>query len=152
MRPRLAPHRLALLGAAVTIVVACSDAKLYVYTAQKWNATDRCLESYTPIETVEGEGADAFCPATCLSVGGDLFVSTVCPPLPDNATRVPASDPECRDALAAEAQKRSCEATEAPPDAREEAEAASDAGEDTGVETDADADAPAEADADAQDG
>lgn len=145
-----ARHRLGWLAAAATIVVACSDAKVYVYTAQKWNPAASCLEEYVPIETVDGDGADSTCPAACLSVGDDLYVSTLCPPLPANATPVPATDPVCKEALAAEAQKRACAGPVAAPDAAEGGEDVREAGEDASVEADA-AEAGTDADADATD-
>ncbi|MGC4079510.1 MAG: hypothetical protein QM702_21210 [Rubrivivax sp.] len=123
---------------ALAAAAACEDSRFYVYTAQRWNAEEGCLEEYGPIEVVSGAGVSAACPAACLRVGEDLYVSTLCPPLPDNATAVDAKDGECKDALAAAAKKLACGA----------AEAGSEAGErESGAEDGAQPDARAEEDA-----
>lgn len=130
--------------AALASVVAC-DVPFYVYSARRWNAADACVEPYVPIDRVEGEGADSSCPAVCLSVGAQLYVSTVCPPLPPSATEVPATDPICRAALDAANRDRICGEP-----AEGGADGEADAGEDA---MDASPDAPTDAldDADAED-
>ena len=87
-----------------------------MYLAQKYDPANDCLESYKPIEVVSGSGAGSSCPATCMTVGADLLVSTVCPPLPTIATEVPADAGDCIAALAAVKKGGTCDA---PPDGGE---------------------------------
>ena len=99
-----------LLGGSVT---SCLSTESYVYFAQKYDPTSDCLESYKPVEVVNGTGAGSKCRATCMTVGADLFVSTVCPPLPAIATEVPADAGDCIAALKAVQRGGTCDA---PPD------------------------------------
>ncbi len=124
----------ALLGGGVT---SCLSTESYVYFAQKYDPTNDCLESFKPVEVVNGSGA-AKCPATCMTVGADLLVSTVCPPLPAIATEVPADAGDCIAALEAAVRGGTCDA---PPDGGD-ADANTDAsGDSGGDERDADIDA-----------
>lgn len=93
----------ALVGgaAAAAISVACGDPDVYVYSAQKFDRAGLCVEPYAPLELVSGPGAGGACPAICLTVGVDLYVSTMCPPLPAIATAVPADSADCIAALEA---------------------------------------------------
>lgn len=123
-----------LLGGSVT---SCLSAESYVYFAQRYDPTNDCLESYKPVEVVNGSGAGSKCRATCMTVGADLLVSTVCPPLPAIATEVPADAGDCIAALKAAERGGTCDA---PPDGGD-AEADMDASGDSGEEPDADMDA-----------
>jgi hypothetical protein len=98
---------LAVCVVALAPMVAC-EVPFYVYSARPWNAADACVEPYVPVDRVDGEGAGSSCPAVCLSVGRQLYVSTVCPPLPPSATEVAATDPSCRAALDALNRNRVC--------------------------------------------
>ena len=124
-------------GAA--LVASCLRTESYVYFAQKYDPTNDCLEKYSPVEVVNGAGADS-CATTCMTVGADLFVSKVCPPLPAIATEVPADAGDCIAALKAAKRGGTCDA---PPDGGEP-----DADKDAGVDNDSGA---ADADADAAD-
>jgi len=96
--------------AACAAVAACISVETYVYSAQKYDPAADCLATYTPVETVKGTGASAVCPPACLMVGSDLFVSTVCPPLPAIATAVPDDASDCKAALAAAKRGGTCDA------------------------------------------
>lgn len=101
--------RLTLLGAASAwAAAACTGTESYVYTAQRFDPSQGCLEDYESIELVAGSGASATCPAACLSFQEELYVSTVCPPLPAGAEAADASDPTCAAALAAANQEATC--------------------------------------------
>jgi hypothetical protein len=95
----------ALLGAGAAGAAlgsgACIRTESYVYSAQKYDPAADCLAAYAPVELVTGSGASATCPATCLTVGSDLYVSTMCPPLPVIATSVDSDAGDCIAALAA---------------------------------------------------
>jgi hypothetical protein len=133
--------RLALL--ALAAIAACEGAQVYVYSAQKYDPAADCVATYAPVETVSGSGTSSTCPPMCLSVGSDIFVSTMCPPFPSIATPVPPDAGPCIAALAAAESGGTC-------DTPAEAGAEADAGEDAAIEPDAEADA-SEADADAAD-
>lgn len=93
---------LAAVAAALTAgAFACQTTESYVYSAQKYDPAADCLAPYAPVETVSGEGAGSQCPVTCLTVGADLYVSTMCPPLPAVATAVAADAGDCIAARAA---------------------------------------------------
>jgi hypothetical protein len=110
-------------GIAMALAVACEGTQSYVYSAQKYDPAGDCLASYTSVETVNGPGAGTMCPAACLSVGADLYVSTMCPPLPAIATAVPNDMGACPAALAAAARGGTCDepADSGTEDAAEEA-------------------------------
>jgi hypothetical protein len=91
------------VAAAAAALGACEDASSYVYTAQKYDPAGDCRGAYAPVEVVNGPGASATCQAICMTVGADLYVSTMCPPLPAVATEVAADAAACVAALAAEA-------------------------------------------------
>jgi hypothetical protein len=74
-----------------------------VYTAQRHAVEEGCLETYAPIGLVEAEELSALCPPVCLSLGGDLYVSTLCPPYPAEASVEPENSDGCSVALAAPA-------------------------------------------------
>jgi hypothetical protein len=128
-----------LLGGSVT---SCLTTQSYVYYAQRYDPTGDCLETSRAVEVVNGEGASSACPAMCLTVGADVLVSTVCPPLPAIATELEADAGDCIAALAAAERGGTCDA---PPDAgAAEVDADTDAAEE---ETDAGEDAPTDTDA-----
>lgn len=123
-------------GAA--LLASCLRAESYVYFAQKYDPTNDCLEKYSPVEVVNGSGAGSTCPTTCMTVGADLLVSTVCPPLPAIATEVPADAGDCIAALKAQRRGGTCDA---PPDGGA-GDANADAGADSAAaEPDAEVDA-----------
>jgi hypothetical protein len=130
------------LVAALAVAAACLSTQSYVYFAQKYDPTNDCLESYKPVEVVNGPGAGFKCEETCMTVGADLLVSTVCPPLPAIATEVPADAGDCIAALKAAKRGGTCDA---PPDGGEDAD------KDTGAETDGSAGGPDAGEADAAD-
>jgi hypothetical protein len=149
MRPRLLALLLSISAAgAVASVAACEDIPFYVYSAQKWNVDGACLEAYVPVDVVQGSGADSSCPAACLMIGKDLYVSTVCPPLPANATAVAATDPACKAALEAARRGDACDAADAAGEGGGEGGGGDDA--EAGGE-DAAADAPEDAPEDVRD-
>ncbi|MDB4936565.1 MAG: hypothetical protein JWP87_3537 [Labilithrix sp.] len=95
---------------AAAFAASCLRIESYVYTAQKYDPTADCVHAYAPIERVSGSGASSLCPATCFTVGDDLYVSTMCPPLPTIASEVEANDSACIAAIAAAAGRGTCEA------------------------------------------
>jgi hypothetical protein len=90
-------------------LASCISTDSYVYTAQKYDPTNDCVNAYAPVEVVNGSGASAKCAPVCLMVGTDVFVSTLCPPLPDIATAVDADAGACLAALAAAASGATCD-------------------------------------------
>jgi hypothetical protein len=132
---RFLPAIAFVLAAALGIVVACEEADVYVYTAQRYNADAACLEPYKPIEVVNGPGGD-LCAPSCLRVNGEIFVSRVCPPVPSNASLLRRDAPECQVALALEG---SCD--------DEEGDGGEEQDEDGGEEQDEDDAGPDAADA-----
>ena len=103
--PRSLERRASALAATATLATiataACVSADSYVYTAQRFDPAGACLEPYRAVEVVEGPGVAATCEASCLTVGGDVFVTTMCPPLPTVATELASDDAACMAALAA---------------------------------------------------
>lgn len=122
-----------LLAAGSALVVACIEDDSYVYSAQKYDAANACVGDYHAIEIIDGNGAKSTCPKACFEVNGELYVSTVCPPLPAIATSVASNTPDCKAALAAP----SCSA---PSDGGDDADGDEDGG-DSGGEPDAERDA-----------
>ena len=111
---RLTPTSLALTAAALAgaigaALAACEGTQLYMYSAQRYNPAADCVATYAPVETVNGSGASATCPPTCLAVGDVLFVSTMCPPLPSIAAPVALDAGPCIAALAAVERGRPCD-------------------------------------------
>lgn len=99
------------LAVAVTAgsLASCIATDSYVYTAQKYDPTNDCVNGYKPVEIVKGSGASATCPRACLMVGADLYVSTLCPPLPDIATAVDDDAGTCIAAMKAAASGGTCD-------------------------------------------
>ena len=95
--------------AATTGLASCISTDSYVYTAQKYDPTADCVSAYQAVEVVHGSGASATCPAACLMVGGDLYVSTLCPPLPAIASAVDSDAGACVAALKAAAKGGTCD-------------------------------------------
>jgi len=94
----------ALLGAAAglsSLPLGCDEPGPRVYTAQRYAVDQACLEGYAPIGLVEAEALSALCPAVCLSLEDDLYVSTLCPPYPTEASVEPEDSAGCAAALAA---------------------------------------------------
>lgn len=83
------------LVAALGTIAACEGAESYVYTARRYDPAGACLEPYAPVEVVDGPPVAATCPETCLTVGTDVFVTTMCPPLPAVATELEADAEAC---------------------------------------------------------
>ncbi len=130
---------MAVAACGAALLASCLRTESYVYFAQRYEPTNDCLEKYSPVEVVNGAGAGS-CAAMCMTVGADLFVSKVCPPLPAIATEVPADAGDCIAALKAAKRGGTCDA---PPDggADADADAEADAGSDGGGQPDAEADA-----------
>jgi hypothetical protein len=129
--------------AATTGLASCIATDTYVYTAQKYDPTNDCVGTYKAIEVVTGSGASATCAPACLMVGDDLFVSTLCPPLPTIATAVDADAGTCTAALAAAATGGTCDVP-APTEG-----GTAEGGADADADTDADADGVDAAEVDA---
>jgi hypothetical protein len=94
---------------ATSGLASCLSADSYVYSAQKYDPTNDCVHVSKAIEVVNGSGASANCPISCLTVGEDLYVSTLCPPLPTVATAEDSDSGTCIAALAARARGGTCE-------------------------------------------
>jgi hypothetical protein len=135
----------ALLAAAAT--EACIATDSYVYSAQRYDPTADCVTASKSIEVVNGPGASAVCPATCLMVGDNLYVSTLCPPLPTIATAVDEDAGACIAALAAVASGGTCDPGDAAPDEDADADADADADSDAATQRDATDGSPPPADA-----
>jgi hypothetical protein len=93
----------------VAFAASCEDQPSYVYSAQKYDPTNACLSSYSPIEVVNGPTSNATCAPACITVNGDTYVSTQCPPLPAIASEGEADASPCLEALDAAAQEVSCD-------------------------------------------
>ncbi|MGC4091045.1 MAG: hypothetical protein QM756_24855 [Polyangiaceae bacterium] len=95
-------------------LTACEESGPRVYTARLFHPADAgaaCLDAYTPIGLVEAGDLGASCDAVCLWQGDELYVSTVCPPLPATFEREdPVASSECQAALAllADEEAKSC--------------------------------------------
>lgn len=133
------------VGAGIAAMVACDDDSRYVFTARRYNDANACLEDYTAVERVPGDGVSVRCAPACLAVRDVLYVSPVCPPLPDIAVAVDEGDPRCKAALDAYRAEAFCSSAGAAQD---------DAGEDGGGDAggggggeDAEADAGTQQDA-----
>jgi hypothetical protein len=134
---------------AAAAMASCIATDSYVYSAQKYDPTADCVTASKGIEVVQGSGASARCPPKCLMVGGDLYVSTLCPPLPTIATAVEDDAGTCIAALAAAAKGGTCDSPAdggASPDDAGDA-AAEDADADAASNTDAADSSPPPADA-----
>jgi hypothetical protein len=136
--------------AAVAFAASCISADSYVYTAQKYDEADDCVNAYTSIEVVKGSGASANCAPSCLMVGGDLYVSTLCPPIPDIASAVDSDAGPCIAAIKAQASGGTCDnpvVDEAGTDEGGADEGGSDEAGNDEAGTDVDADTPDAAEA-----
>jgi hypothetical protein len=99
------------LAALASLAFACVRTEAYLYSAQKYDPAADCVTGYESVELVNGTGASSQCEPSCLSVNGELYVSTMCPPLPTIATEVPVDSGACVAALAAAAREAgACEA------------------------------------------
>jgi len=94
---------------AIAALAACEDNQKYVYSARQYDPINMCVGEYVPVEQVTGSGAGSKCAPSCSMVGSDLYVSTMCPPLPGNATAVDDTDPACMAAMAAFASGGTCD-------------------------------------------
>jgi hypothetical protein len=92
--------------------IACDASGPLVYTAQPYSPEGGCVGDYVPVGVVQGTSLSGACPPACLTINGQLYVSTACPPFPSEA--VAASDsPDCPAALGAVASGLSCDQTTA---------------------------------------
>ncbi len=93
----------ALLGITAWLgaLAGCDESGPRVYTAQRHAVEAGCLEAYAPIGLVEAEALSALCAPVCLSLGEDLYVSTLCPPYPAEASIEPEDSEGCTAALEA---------------------------------------------------
>ncbi len=114
--------------AAVGLAAACKEDDYYVYTGQRWNADQGCLEDYKPIERVPGNDVSSNCPASCFTVDQDTYVTTVCGALPFNANEADPKTSPCKEALAAAAKQLNCSSI----DASAAGDAADEGGDDGG--------------------
>jgi hypothetical protein len=83
----------AALGLAV--VVSCDEVESYLYSAQKYDPANACVEAYAALEIVKGSDTSATCERTCFSYGGAIYVSNQCPPLPLSAEALEPDSGEC---------------------------------------------------------
>jgi hypothetical protein len=87
-------------GLFALVVGACEDWGPRVYTAQFYQPDADCLGAYAPLGLVEADDLGASCEPTCLRLADDLYVSTVCPPYPSEASvEDPATSSDCSVAL-----------------------------------------------------
>ena len=84
----------------LSLVAGCPDSGNRVYTAASYVAGSGCLQDYAPLGLVVAGDLPANCAPTCLSVGGQVYVSTVCPPFPAEATVLDTSTTDCQQAIA----------------------------------------------------
>lgn len=86
----------------LTLASACGDTTHdIVYTAQAYDADNDCIEAASSLALVEESSVSANCSAVCLDFNDTLYVSTLCPPYPDGATKLsPADSAACNAALA----------------------------------------------------
>jgi hypothetical protein len=89
------------MGAGAGAGSGCDESGPRVFTAQRYRADLACLETYAPLGLVEAEDVGALCEPVCLSEDEELFISTVCPPYPAEASVEPADSEGCAAALAA---------------------------------------------------
>jgi hypothetical protein len=87
---------------ALALGEGCEEYGPRVYTAAPYRVARGCLDAYAPLGLVQARDLGAQCAAVCLREGGTLYVSSVCPPYPAEAT-LEAADAgnECGVALAA---------------------------------------------------
>lgn len=98
----------AVVAALVAAFVGCDEDPRYVYTARHFDSTAGCLDDYKPVETVPGDGVSALCPESCLTVDKELYLSTMCPPVPAIATALDSDAADCLAALDASRLEASC--------------------------------------------
>lgn len=84
---------------AARAIPGCDESGPRVYTAQRHSLEAGCLEAYTAIGLVEAEALSALCAPVCLSLGEDVYVSTLCPPYPGEASLEAADSKPCAAAL-----------------------------------------------------
>jgi hypothetical protein len=93
---------------------ACNEPGPRVYTAQPFDPERICLEAYEAIGLVTAEALPSSCEAVCLLVDEQLYVSTVCPPYPLEASILSQDlSPECAGALDAFDQELACDEADA---------------------------------------
>ncbi len=85
---------------ALFFAMACTSAGQLIYTAQPYSPDGGCVGDYVPVGVVYGVSLSATCAPMCMTINGQLYVSTACPPLPPEAVAAPDS-PECAGALSA---------------------------------------------------
>jgi hypothetical protein len=117
----------------------CEEYGPRIYTARLYRVGARCLEPSTPIGVVQAGELHANCddPPQCLALDGELYVSSVCPPLPARASAMRSDLPACVLALTAFEAKATCGALDAGLDARTRLDGGFDAGLDTGLDASA---------------
>lgn len=134
---------IAVVAAAAAVafgLASCDEVESYIYSAQRVDTENACVEEYVPLETINGSGANSTCPRTCFMFRGSVYVSLMCPPLPPSAEPLEPSSAECVAALAAA--DTPCEESSDPGDedggADDDADSDDDAGEepDTGTPVD----------------
>jgi hypothetical protein len=85
---------------ALFFAIGCNPSGPLVYTAQPYSLEGGCVGDYVPVGVVYGTSLGGNCDPMCMTINGQLYVSTACPPLPPEA--VAASDsPDCAQALSA---------------------------------------------------
>jgi hypothetical protein len=94
---------------ALGFFAACDESGPRVYTAKAYDRGAHCLSADAPIGLVESEDLKATCQPVCIELGGELYVSTVCPPYPADSVLVRAEDStDCAAALTALAEETEC--------------------------------------------
>ncbi len=94
---RVTPLLLLLSAAAggAAVVSACDDGNVYIYSAARYDEAADCIQPYESIDLLPGEGASARCSPRCLQIEGAIYVSTVCPPLPEGVELLPPDSAVC---------------------------------------------------------
>lgn len=108
--------RAPVLGSCLAVLAlassSCEEYGPRIYTARLYRVGARCLEPYMPIGVVQAGQLQGGC-AQCLALDSELYVSTLCPPLPARADAQQPNAPVCALALAALAAQATCGASDA---------------------------------------
>lgn len=93
------------LGACVEHVLACKGDGTHVYVARQFVETRDCVASPSSVDVVAGDDPGT-CEPVCLiqpraDGGRAVYVSGMCPPLPEPDFDATGRDPICAQALAA---------------------------------------------------
>lgn len=90
--------KIALCVAPIFLALGCDESGPRVYTAQPYSDEGGCVGDYVPVGLVYGGDLASTCDPVCFTLAGQLYVSTVCQPLPNDAV-VAADASDCPAAL-----------------------------------------------------